>query len=79
VNKRRNTMTMVTINDTEYNTDDFTEDQKVSYNEILFATNLVNNLNYQLQCVKTMQATVVNRLTNSLNNEGEDNVETETV
>jgi hypothetical protein len=72
-------MTMVTINDTEYNTDDFTEDQKVSYNEILFATNLVNNLNYQLQCVKTMQATVVNRLTNSLNNEGEDNVETETV
>ena len=72
-------MTMVTINDTEYNTDDFTEDQKVSYNEILFATNLVNNLNYQLQCVKTMQATVVNRLTNSLNNEGEDNGETETV
>ncbi len=72
-------MTMVTINDTEYNTDDFTEDQKVLYNEILFATNLVNNLNYQLQCVKTMQATVVNRLTNSLNNEGEDNVETETV
>jgi hypothetical protein len=72
-------MTMVTINDTEYNTDDFTEDQKLSYNEILFATNLVNNLNYQLQCVKTMQATVVNRLTNSLNNEGEDNVETETV
>ena len=72
-------MTMVTINDTEYNTDDFTEDQKVSYNEILFATNLVNNLNYQLQCVKTMQATVVNKLTNSLNNEGEDNGETETV
>ena len=32
-------MTMVTINDTEYNTDDFTEDQKVLYNEILFATN----------------------------------------
>ena len=72
-------MTMVTINDTEYNTDDFTKDQKVLYNEILFATNLVNNLNYQLQCVKTMQATVVNRLTNSLNNEGEDNGETETV
>ena len=41
-------MTMVTINDTEYNTDDFTEDQKVSYNEILFATNLVNNLNYSI-------------------------------
>ena len=72
-------MTMVTINDTEYNTDDFTKDQKVLYNEILFATNLVNNLNYQLQCVKTMQATVVNKLTNSLNNEGEDNGETETV
>ena len=72
-------MTTVNINEVDYDTEDFNEYQMTLYNEVMYATSVVNNLTYQMQCVKTMQATVVNRLTNSLNNEGEDNGETETV
>ena len=65
-------MTTVNINDVDYDTDDFTEDQKTLYNEIMYATNVVNNLTYQMQCVKTMQASVVNKLSKSLQDKGDD-------
>tara|TARA_R100000995_G_scaffold78297_1_gene48816 strand:- start:782 stop:1000 length:219 start_codon:yes stop_codon:yes gene_type:complete len=65
-------MTTVNINDVDYDTDDFTEDQKTLYNEIMYATNVVNNLTYQMQCVKTMQASVANKLSKSLQDKGDD-------
>ena len=65
-------MTTVNINDVDYDTDDFTEDQKTLYNEIMYATSVVNNLTYQMQCVKTMQASVVNKLSKSLQDKGDD-------
>ena len=49
------------------------------YNEIMYATSVVNNLNYQMQCVKTMQASVANKLTKSLQDKGDDNASTEEV
>ena len=72
VNERSDKMTTVNINDVDYDTDDFTEDQKTLYNEIMYATNVVNNLTYQMQCVKTMQASVVNKLSKSLQDKGDD-------
>ena len=65
-------MTTVNINDVDYDTDDFTEDQKTLYNEIMYATSVVNNLTYQMQCVKTMQASVANKLSKSLEYKGDD-------
>jgi len=72
VNERSDKMTTVNINDVDYDTDDFTEDQKTLYNEIMYATNVVNNLTYQMQCVKTMQASVANKLSKSLQDKGDD-------
>ena len=72
VNERSDKMTTVNINEVDYDTDDFTEDQKTLYNEIMYATNVVNNLTYQMQCVKTMQASVANKLSKSLQDKGDD-------
>jgi len=72
-------MTKVNINDVDYDTEDFNEDQMALYKEIMYATSVVNNLNYQMQCVKTMQASVANKLTKSLQDKGDDNASTEEV
>ena len=72
-------MTTVNINDVDYNTEDFNEDQMALYNEIIYATNVVNNLTYQMQCVKTMQASVANKLSKSLQDKGDDDASTEEV
>tara|TARA_R100000664_G_C2668508_1_gene81557 strand:- start:190 stop:408 length:219 start_codon:yes stop_codon:yes gene_type:complete len=72
-------MTKVNINDVDYDTEDFNEDQTALYKEFIYAANVVNNLNYQMQCVKTMQASVANKLTKSLQDKGDDNASTEEV
>ena len=72
-------MTTVNINDVDYDTEDFNEDQMALYNEIMYTTSIVNNLTYQMQCVKTMQASVANKLTKSLQDKGDDNASTEEV
>lgn len=65
--------------DVDYDTDDFNEDQMTLYNEIVYATSVVNNLTYQMQCVKTRQASVANKLSKSLQDKGDDNASTEEV
>ena len=72
-------MTTVNINDVDYDTEDFNEDQMALYNEIMYATSVVNNLTYQMQCVKTMQASVANKLTKSLQDKGDDDASAEEV
>ena len=72
-------MTTVNINDVDYDTEDFNEDQMRLYNEIMYATSVVNNLNYQMQCIKTMQASVANKLTKSLEYKGDDDASAEEV
>jgi len=72
-------MTTVNINDVDYDTEDFNEDQMALYNEIMYATSIVNNLTYQMQCVKTMQASVANKLTKSLEYKGDDDASAEEV
>ena len=42
-------MAKLTIDEVEYDTDDFNEDQMKVYNEILYAHDQLNRLNYTVQ------------------------------
>ena len=67
-------MTKVTIDDIEYDTSDFSEDQNNWVMELQYNTNVQQQLNYQLSSVKTRGEIIVNRLKESLTKE-EDGVE----
>tara|TARA_R100000234_G_scaffold84845_1_gene53970 strand:+ start:1137 stop:1343 length:207 start_codon:yes stop_codon:yes gene_type:complete len=67
-------MTKVTIDDIEYDTSDFSEDQNNWVMELQYNTNVQQQLNYQLSSVKTRGEIIVNRLKGSLTKE-EDGVE----
>ena len=67
-------MTKVTIDDIEYDTSDFSEDQNNWVMELQYNTNVQQQLNYQLSSVKTRCEIIVNRLKGSLTKE-EDGVE----
>ena len=67
-------MTKVTIDDIEYDTSDFSEDQNNWVMELQYNTNVQQQLNYQLSSVKTRGEIIVNRLKGSLTKE-EDCVE----
>ena len=67
-------MTKVTIDDIEYDTSDFSEDQNNWVMELQYNTNIQQQLNYQLSSVKTRGEIIVNRLKGSLTKE-EDGVE----
>tara|TARA_R100001129_G_C5097876_1_gene183264 strand:+ start:289 stop:495 length:207 start_codon:yes stop_codon:yes gene_type:complete len=67
-------MTKVTIDDIEYDTSDFSEDQNNWVVELQYNTNIQQQLNYQLSSVKTRGEIIVNRLKGSLTKE-EDGVE----
>lgn len=59
-------MTKVTIDDIEYDTSDFSEDQNNWVMELQYNTNVQQQLNYQLSSVKTRGEIIVNRLKGSL-------------
>ena len=62
-------MTKVTIDDIEYDTSDFSEDQNNWVMELQYNTNVQQQLNYQLSSVKTRGEIIVNRLKESLTKE----------
>ena len=67
-------MTKVTIDDIEYDTSDFSEDQNKWVMELQYNTSVQQQLNYQLSSVKTRGEMIVNLLKGSLAKE-EDGVE----
>tara|TARA_R100001443_G_C3323256_1_gene170585 strand:- start:391 stop:597 length:207 start_codon:yes stop_codon:yes gene_type:complete len=67
-------MTKLTIDDVEYDTSDFSEEQNSWVMELQYNTNIQQQLNYQLSSVKTRGEIIVNRLKGSLSKE-EDGVE----
>jgi hypothetical protein len=62
-------MTTITLNDKEYNVEDFTEEQKKIFGEIVFADNLIKQLNYQAANLAQRKDNIVNDLEGSLNAE----------
>ena len=65
-------MTKLTLDDVEYDTDDFNEDQQKLIGEINYNNNLSNNLNYQLSSLKVVSDLLVGKLKKSLSEEVED-------
>ena len=68
-------MTKVTIDDIEYDTSDFSEDQNNWVMELQYNTNVQQQLNYQLSSVKTRAEIIVNRLKGTLH-KGKDSADT---
>mgnify|MGYP003625674750 CR=1 FL=1 len=62
-------MTKVTLNDVEYDSDNFTEAQQNILGEINFNNNLSTNLNYQLSSLKVVSDLLVGKLKTSLTEE----------
>ena len=67
-------MTKLTIDDVEYDTSDFSEEQNSWVMELQYNTNIQQQLNYQLSSVKTRGEIFVNRLKGSLD-QGEDSAD----
>ncbi len=67
-------MTKLTIDDIEYDTSDFSEEQNSWVMELQYNTNIQQQLNYQLSSVKTRGEIIVNRLKGSLD-KGEDSAD----
>ena len=67
-------MTKLTIDDVEYDTSDFSEEQNSWVMELQYNTNIQQQLNYQLSAVKTRGEIIVNRLKGSLD-QGEDSAD----
>jgi|TARA_Y100000114_G_scaffold38026_1_gene33627 hypothetical protein len=67
-------MTKLTIDDVEYDTSDFSEEQNSWVMELQYNTNIQQQLNYQLSSVKTRGEIIVNRLKGSLD-QGEDSAD----
>ena len=68
-------MTKLTIDDIEYDTSDFSEEQNSWVMELQYNTNVQQQLNYQLSSVKTRGEIIVNRLKGSLD-KGKDSADT---
>lgn len=62
-------MTKVTLDDVEYDLDNFTEDQKNLLREINFNNTLSTNLKYQLSSLKVVADLLVDKLKKSLKEE----------
>tara|TARA_E500000318_G_scaffold20630_1_gene21191 strand:- start:2869 stop:3087 length:219 start_codon:yes stop_codon:yes gene_type:complete len=60
-------MTKVTIDEVEYETEDFSEDQKALINELQYNSTVQTQLNYELSSVRTVGNILANRLKASLN------------
>lgn len=59
-------MTKITLDDKEYESDDFTDEQKQMLNEVTFNNNMQTQLKYQLQGLGNMNDTIVGALKESL-------------
>jgi len=59
-------MAKLTLDDVEYETDDFTDDQKQMVNEVTFNNNTQTQLKYQLQGLIGMNDILVGKLKESL-------------
>jgi hypothetical protein len=62
-------VTKVTLDDIEYDSDNFTEAQQNILGEINFNNNLSTNLNYQLSSLKVVSDLLVGKLKTSLTEE----------
>ena len=67
-------MTKLTIDDIEYDTSDFSEEQNSWVMELQYNTTIQQQLNYQLSSVKTRGEIIVTRLKGSLD-KGEDSAD----
>ena len=59
----------VTINETNYESDDFNEEQKFIFNKIMLNTNAVNLTEHQLECLKFAANSILMQLEASLKEE----------
>ena len=60
-------MTKVTIDEVEYETEDFSEDQQALINELQYNSTVQTQLKYELSSVLTIGNILANRLKASLN------------
>ena len=65
-------MTKVTLDDVEYDSEDFTEDQQKILGEIVYNKNLAANLNYQVTSLNVVSEILSDRLKASLAKEKTD-------
>jgi hypothetical protein len=65
-------MTKVTLNDVEYDSENFTEDQKKILGEIVYNKNLASNLSYQVTSLNVVSEILSDRLKDSLAKEKTD-------
>jgi hypothetical protein len=59
-------MAKVTLDDVEYETDNFTEEQNQMLAEIKYNDNIQQQLNYELSSLKAVAGILIQRLKNSL-------------
>jgi len=59
-------MVTLTLDDTEYETDDFTEEQNKLVQEITYSTNVKNQLAFQLNSLHSFNEQLVERLRKTL-------------
>jgi hypothetical protein len=62
-------MVKLTLDEVEYETDDFTEDQNKLLGEIQYNNNVQTQMNYQLQGLRSMSESLVAALKYSLTTE----------
>ena len=65
-------MTKLTIDETEYDIDDFTDEQKAIINLIQYNDTVVRQLEHELQCVSAVGKMKVNELKQSLGHQDEE-------
>lgn len=65
-------MTKVTLDDVEYDSENFTEDQQKILGEIVYNKNLASNLNYQVTSLNVVSEILSDRLKASLAKEKTD-------
>jgi|TARA_R110002153_G_scaffold217578_1_gene370089 hypothetical protein len=62
-------MTKITLDDIEYNSEDFNEDQNKLYQELINNNNISVGLQYQLNSLNVVRDLLVQRLKKSLTDE----------
>jgi hypothetical protein len=65
-------MTKLNIDETEYDIDDFTDEQKAIVNLIQYNDTVVRQLEHELQCVSAVGKMKVNELKQSLGHKDEE-------
>lgn len=68
-------MTKITLDDIEYNSEDFNEDQSKIYQELINNNNISVGLQYQLNSLNIVRDLLVQRLKKSLTDETVDDDE----